>query len=327
MRKVFWYGAIVALASAAVIWGATAYAARHPHTRLAHYVVAAYSAGLRFSTLFQGSEALASQNRLSADAARPAGGLSAEAQPVPILPLDCGVSSPDSPADTLKSNAFSGPFHRLPGKIIIPNCAPVTDLTDPLSGCVVQQSTSAEPAGEALPPVLHDSTVTTRSSEEAPSYMPPCDEPAPAFMALAPDDDAPAADASVFDAFLDMLLDKLQEIDTGTRLDASETEEPLPDGHGSAAGKCQEDPNYFQQYPGCPFTNECPRTDRHAPPLPQTFDKGTEEESGDEARPPAREPMPEPRLNNAGLLPPASIDTMEFRPSDAREGEFDRSPF
>ena len=111
---------------------------------------------------------------------------------------------------------------------------------------------------------------------------------------------------------------------SGSRLDSSETEEP--------ANLCLEEPNYYQQYPGCPFTNGCPRTDRHAPTTPEIFGKGAGEETSEDATPPAGPEAGTVKPKGldviaTGTLLPAGSDTMEFRPSDAREGEFDKRPY
>ena len=121
----------------------------------------------------------------------------------------------------------------------------------------------------------------------------------------------------------------------------------------SAAPDCQVDPNYHKQYPGCPYmggdpaTHHCPspmtgpapmhhhRKKVKASPIvdPKPDAEEAEESPSDAAVPfPMDRPASE-RPQNLGPTPDEDmphhpeVDTMEFRKSDAKEGEFDPQPY
>ncbi|HEV2949118.1 MAG TPA: hypothetical protein VGX70_17215 [Gemmataceae bacterium] len=116
--------------------------------------------------------------------------------------------------------------------------------------------------------------------------------------------------------------------------------------HDEEPPQCLEDPAYQHQYPGCPYTEKCPRLEESGQPkkidiAPSAKPKNSkktpsgvrqQEDQLDLPRiDPGKYELPA-RLRQ--LLPGDSteseeeqshpeVDTMEFRPSDARQGEFD----
>jgi hypothetical protein len=117
--------------------------------------------------------------------------------------------------------------------------------------------------------------------------------------------------------------------------DAATQEECEP--HKAGSSDCQEDPNYDQQYPGCPHMGPCPHSGccpfsgkcpefRH--PEPSVEEKalpnatgGTEEQSIPvEPRSPKRSP-------SAKRPGRRDIDTTEFRPSDGKPIDFGSIPY
>jgi hypothetical protein len=153
-----------------------------------------------------------------------------------------------------------------------------------------------------------------------PSVMLPCiddEEPAPAIMPYADD-----SDDSLFE---------YRELPRGSakfeEAAAEESDLPTP----GFAPACREDPAYHLQYPGCPFIGPAP----HAPGMTPIFKEMSRPK--DHRRPslryddPALAPPKESRSKKCleGDDCPAhpEVDTMEFRKSDAKVGEFDRSPF
>jgi len=88
--------------------------------------------------------------------------------------------------------------------------------------------------------------------------------------------------------------------------------------HPSRPANCQEDPSYDLQYPGCPYTG--PRSGKQTPNdplLPLQEHKGVS--------PSNLMMQPKPKLNEEVPAHP-EVDTMEFRPSDAQDGDFDPHP-
>jgi hypothetical protein len=94
---------------------------------------------------------------------------------------------------------------------------------------------------------------------------------------------------------------------------------------------CQEDPAYPYQYPGCPYIGPAttPGVYHRLPAMPE------EGRPKDLYQLPMRHTEPAAPGNSRPTKPADEIDcpthpevdTMEFRRSDAKEGEFDRSPF
>lgn len=96
-----------------------------------------------------------------------------------------------------------------------------------------------------------------------------------------------------------------------------------PEAEGNAAGKCEEDHNYHQHCPSCPYTGRCYPETIPSPAVPavEELEKQVPEEKtdGEEAYP-KMAPIPEKKTNGAqaGDMPPSNcdLDTMEFRASD-----------
>jgi hypothetical protein len=110
---------------------------------------------------------------------------------------------------------------------------------------------------------------------------------------------------------------------------------------------CREDPHHDQQYPGCPYMGGCPGSMHCPPPAPADSEsqpktkkkKKTAKALPDVvedtairrmkyeefAMPAAERPMRPDHFDWVPAIP--KVDTMEFRPSDAKPGEFDPKPF
>jgi hypothetical protein len=112
------------------------------------------------------------------------------------------------------------------------------------------------------------------------------------LLTPAQDEEYPGDDGD--DVPMDEATDELQE--------ESMEEEPA----------CQEDPHRHEHYPVCPYSGRsyCPTVPARTPPAPQ------------------EEPSETYPKNQADPESPAQpgVDTMEYRPSDAKEGEFESKP-
>jgi hypothetical protein len=149
-------------------------------------------------------------------------------------------------------------------------------------------------------------------------------EPGPMPMPLIPDETSPpptscpkkngckkaASTSAVYDILGGILFNL-----SSKRVDEAQGSEEQ--SHVSRPGdppNCREDPDYNQQYPGCPHLNDCPHKK-----APKNDTPKTDEDS--------QEPRDQSAAPRNGTDRPARIDTTEFRPSDARPGEFGRIPF
>ncbi len=114
--------------------------------------------------------------------------------------------------------------------------------------------------------------------------------------------------------------------------------------HDEEPPQCLEDPAYQHQYPGCPYTEKCPQSTPSTKTDAVRSMKPKNKKPADEDLKPDSKIDPQSRMINPQkydlparlrqLLPGDSteaeeqpshpeVDTMEFRPSDARPGEFD----
>jgi hypothetical protein len=152
------------------------------------------------------------------------------------------------------------------------------------------------------------------------------------------------------ESLLDLWKRILQDMVGGESGDTHEQSEKINEG---VPPDCQEDPAYYHQYPGCPYSGGCPYggcppgrcltpPSKPEPKMdtPKADDKLYEIKfieghlGGDEpqAAPPSRAPEHKPSsvLPNGGSEDvPAhpEVDTTEFRPrEDAKKGEFDPAP-
>jgi len=110
---------------------------------------------------------------------------------------------------------------------------------------------------------------------------------------------------------------------------------------------CREDPHHDQQYPGCPYMGGCPGVHYLPPAAPADSDsppKTKKKKKTADAQPDMVEDTAIRRMKYEEFALPAGerpvradhfdwlpavpkVDTMEFRRSDAKPGEFDEKPF
>jgi len=165
-------------------------------------------------------------------------------------------------------------------------------------------------------------------SEPAHGVMPLLDEDDPATPDLLP----PSARDTALPAEKDLAQMWLQLLGKSTK-SQKKSKQPAPSvGQGdpeeselSNAGrpaKCQEDPAYDLHYPGCPYAGPQPGMRRLSPLAPPRMSP-LQDSKG---RPSVRYFMPDPSGAHEEVPVHPEVDTMEFRPSDAQEGEFDPHP-
>jgi hypothetical protein len=145
-------------------------------------------------------------------------------------------------------------------------------------------------------------------------------------MPHAEESETPASSDALFRFWQDLFRNLSEESAGQEESEALDVDVPAP---------CQEDPVYHYQYPGCPFTGKCPFLDspalRSDPSLREHKEKNrpmTPDFDPNELSVPERlkRLLPQAGSEEEELLPPPNVDTTEFRPSDARPGEFDPQP-
>lgn len=142
--------------------------------------------------------------------------------------------------------------------------------------------------------------------------MPPCqDEESEATGEKKVAEDAcPIADFWM-SLFRDLMKDKDQDAVPPAAEEADAVDEGVP-------ADCQEDKDYHQRYPSCPYMGGCPGSRSACPPSlkkDQEVDEPIVEEE-------IAEPRPAPETTDEAPTHP-DVDTMEFRPSDAPPKEND----
>jgi hypothetical protein len=211
--------------------------------------------------------------------------------------------------------------------------------TKPLVPCEERPKPQADDAGKGVVPVLAQSTGFGPDAlaegvmvpeNTCPRLMPYCtdEDQAPKTMPYATDsEEEPVLETGDdgccnADAFWKMFL--------GYEMPGKDPKKsPMPEPvQPKKASGCQEDPNYYDHYSGCPFTT-CPFTGRSYPPSDAPKHVGSQEES---------EPKTSPKKKPTKTLPHSDwdddccpkkhldIDTMEYRPSDGKLNEFRLGP-
>jgi hypothetical protein len=155
------------------------------------------------------------------------------------------------------------------------------------------------------------------------------DEDAPARMPRADGTEPLTGTDALFRFWQDLFRGAMEEMDGQEESEALHEQEPP---------LCQEDPAYQYQYPGCPFTGKCPYLDaptsRPDAPLHENKRKKAIMDPGfdpNSLHVPERLKRFLPQAGSAEEeegepLPEPTVDTTEFRPSDAKAGEFDPQP-
>jgi hypothetical protein len=138
--------------------------------------------------------------------------------------------------------------------------------------------------------------------------MPRCqdeDDDVPATMPYAAESEAAVENDCVAQFWMGLFRKSLKENGTAEESETVQTETPP---------KCQEDPSYHQQYPGCPYSGVCPYSGKSAGPGCCDDDcctKGT---------------CPKAKSKKKAQHHPRA-DTMESRPSDTKPAGGENVPF
>lgn len=291
MRRLLWCAPAVVLAGGIGLYAVAVYAVWHPHSPIGQNTAAVVGFIARISPL------RLPQPEVPFEGATEAIADAASSLP-PALPK---ATPPDDPSQDAQMMDF---IHSIPTMVHLdgdPNHPP-KELSDRRKDAVGEGSEEEE--------------------FDAPRFMPPCtdDEDAPATMPYAHRyaDEEPQPVG-----FIDVRTPK--DLSAAKADEGASEESEIPFDRNPA--NCQKDPNFQYQYPGCPYTGAAPagRSASHGS-APET---ATDPHSDKKSSPPNVDSRLKSKLPPAGsgeeqedATPHTDVDTMEFRPTDARNGEF-----
>lgn len=313
MRKVFWCCAAGVVAAAGLFYWSADHVVRHPHSFLGRcavgaYQVLGYTPVSQLGTAMTG--AIAQANRCKTSPCEPTATESAVEPWAPGGELSLPVF-PDELLDAAQQA-------RLPGKFVIEEDDEAQATPCPKNQ-VADKPCADQPAwlGEIFGlPVKPDAAGAAEGSEEVSYTMPKIVDadkgPAPTTMPYAKDGEQEDACQGFLNFWTSLFECKSTETGDQEESEPAEAEDPT---------KCQEDPAYHHQYPGCPYSGACPYTGKCYTPT-YTSPKPTVEEESEYQAPKTKtsEPVDSPKSDD-DALPPPKVDTTEFRPSDKSPDE------
>ena len=311
MRKVIRVGMIALAAGGVVCYLAVSYALHHPESVLAQCTLTALHLGADYHPLYKVGSAVGRTAYRLANSEGASAKLTPEEEEqllcVPPDPLPVDDAAPlEKPEASHEQSNF------------------------------ILRTIKEELSQADLKPTSHSEPPVADSDDDFPKTMPHCLD-----MEDMPDVMPPAADskpASSTDPLFRFWLDLFENA-------AQESEEESQYFHDEEPPQCLEDPTYQYQYPGCPFTGKCPGekqsgTPKITDPVPavkpnknSSTGDSIKRKAGKKTDPkkyelPARLRQLVPGDSTEAQEEPAhpEVDTTEFRPSDARPGEFDPKP-
>ncbi len=326
MGKLFRYGMAAVVFVMVGFYLTAIYAIRHPDSFLARYGLAAFQLGT--DTVFQiGRTTFLEAGRIILKTSPDAGPDSQHADLCPPgdpRPIDEVAQAEPELLPPIDNGIIQAVREQLP---------PISFAADGEPPLADERATTPAPDDIRQPALMPESvTELAPECDEAEQKMLRCfddDEDAPARM-LRTDGTEPLINTdALFRFWLDLFRGVVEEMDGQEESEAMHEEEPPP---------CQEDPAYQYQYPGCPFTGKCPFLDapgmRPNVPLHENKRKKAILDPGfdpNSLHVPERLKRLLPQAGSAEEeegepLPEPNVDTTEFRPSDAKPGEFDPQP-
>ncbi len=331
MRKMVRIGAVAVAASAVFFYLAASYALHHPHSLLMQCLVTSFHLGTDHNPFFEVGQTVGKTAYRVAQAEVTESDMATEEEEQLLcVPPDTPAGEESKPSAIPPENrdfiirTIKGDLH--PAPLAHNSETTRRDLPMPMFG-----------APELCLPGPTD-------DEDYPKFMPGClDDDAPAVPPMADNPEGKSSTDPLFKFWLGLFESAAQEADD---MNAAEPQEESHYFHDEEPPQCLEDPAYQHQYPGCPFTGKCPEQcdpPKITVPVPAVKPKPGKKPSGAQMKPngqfestghmmdPKKYELPA-RLRQ--LLPSDSteaeeepahpeVDTMEFRPTDARPGEFD----
>jgi hypothetical protein len=309
MRKVFWCGCLVAAVAAALVYVVADYATEHPDSFTGRCAAGLYRAVTDYNPVLLVSHATAGRIY---DAVQEKVSCCDEERPVcPAASEECEAPATPEPVEPVE----------------------VIDLTQPPATPGAGEEESGIRAGSPAGPVTPETVPPLPIQERNAAVPTPASPEVPATMPYAEDSEKGAE--SLKDYWQDLFREATETLKAEPKPGAGEESESINEGK---APDCREVPDYHHPYPECPHAGSyCPYTGRTYPPEESATPAG-EEESEPKA-PPAKpdrlrkkkagdKKPAEPKPQTGSLETPSrtEVETLEFRPTDARDGDFDRKP-
>lgn len=301
MRRLFCAAALLAGVLSLSVYGGAAYVYAHPQSPLVESVATIYHA-TRDGSVFQGVAQLTTRScqrvlgKTPPTPAAPDHALVAPADPKPIEPTTKGEPE--------QFPAWVQGLDPVPAEQ--PEAGPSDPNIKPTPGC--------DHAGVEEGPCPGHEPGLSEESEPEPATMPSITDENPDQERMPYAQDAPRSSHACCCRLLGRLLGnavaQVMQYLVSTE-PGGEEESSL--GSPGQPPKCVEDPDGPIQYPECPHLGGCPRC------TPDPKAAAPKKQPGGQSAAPRRDSKVCPTH--------PQVDTTEFRPSDARNHEFDRIPF
>lgn len=346
MRTLFWCGCALAVTAASLVYLATDHAYRYPESVVGRCTLFVYHASTDYNPVIRVSQAV---SRCAYEAAREARsivngkGTQACCAPTPC-PSPCPEScdnppaSEDRPVDIIDLANYQIPLPPEADPACnedrVPNVFPLpVDQNNPngMSGSI---GSSCEPIGSGYQTGFVPSV--PGSGVPCSAVKPVGQEPGVQDTSIEEKkDDAPSkAEDSELQDWLKQYEEAAIDAGIGPKDEQVKPEASPEESEAINEGEpptCQEDVNYHHQYPTCPYMGGCPKSGYcpvQTEPTPVT-PKKTRKHKVKQKEPvqPVKPAVPEAESGSEEQEPPTGVDTMEYRKSDARKGEFNKIPF
>lgn len=350
MRRLFWYGTILTVITAVNVYLASLYVASNPDASFSRGIVFLYRMGTDYNPMYWVSQKMAEHT--SRALREVVAQLSSQADAPALALRNHKPAEVPEPAVEPENNDTLPPelLTLIQTQGIVTEEQERTNGLENGHGYTNVALDAGQPAGtQSIFP--RGSTVTVdpgtgQDPDDCPKIMPPCNDDegeAPAVMPYVEDQDTASADKDCAD-YLKRTVNELR--DRGKEIRDSDAGQEESEAGDEQEPPLEEDPAYHHQYPGCPHSGYCPYSGRgpaddYEPvPPPKSEKKSADDaEESEPAQPTIQEKQHSKEDKNQAKHPngggkcgseecPAhpEVDTMEFRPSDAHEGEFDPKP-
>lgn len=325
-------GAVAAAAAAVFFYLAAGYALHHPESLLTQCVVTTFHLGTDHNPFFRIGQSVGRAAYRVAQAEALAADMTGEEEEQ----LVCVPEEPIPVQDEPNSHSIISPEQRdfIIHTIQEQLAASHVDADSPTQSRLLPMPRFAEPE-LCVPPPLEQ--------EQFPTFMPSCSDEGDFLVDTSKTPEKRSNDA-LFQFWLGLFQDVAKE---DSDMNGTEPQDASHYFHDEEPPQCLEDPAYQHQYPGCPYTgksildkstqpkeidsitNTKPKS-RHKTPdgvMKQEDSTDLPKIEWGKYELPARLRQLLPEVNESADEPThPEVDTMEFRPSDARRGEFNPRP-
>lgn len=331
MRTLFWCGCAMAVTAASLVYLAADYASEYPDSPVGRGVLTAYRVGTQYNPIFMLTQVMTQHCCRSTVQSEP-----------------CAAATQTDPGS--KNAGSDSPANTDAPSIEVIDLSKLQDTNPPAdeSGSSETQEATGTPPPACYPhcaggidPVSVPPTDIQENEDEL-KTMPRCvdEESEPPVSMPSIVGEEPQAESADESAAEEIAAPQVEGDDEPKTEDAEQPKSETGGNEESEATSpgeppnCREDAHYHQQYPSCPYMGGCPSSDHcptAAPTEPQaTHKKKHKKKSSATVQPLSGAPKSAPPTqcgSDEGCVKHSEIDTMEYRKSDAKEGEFKRQPF